>query len=72
MNPFDQAWALLKLEVGACSHCGALLNSQNHTLDDGVDFPRMLCDDCYKKHFYYFNEDLMNDPEVDTWWSDNQ
>lgn len=72
MNPFDRAWTLLKLEVGACSSCGALLNSQNHTLDDGVDLPRVLCDKCYKKHFYYFNEDLMNDSEEDTWWSDNQ
>lgn len=72
MNPLDQAWALLKLEVGACSSCGVLLNEQNNTLDDGVDFPRVLCDDCYKNHFYYFNEDLMDDPEEDTWWSDNQ
>lgn len=63
---------MLKLEVGACSSCGALLNSQNHTLDDGVDLPRVLCDKCYKKHFYYFNEDLMNDSEEDTWWRDNQ
>ena len=69
MNPFDQAWTLLKLEVGACSSCGTLLNEQNHTLDDGVDFPRVLCDECYKKH--YFNEDLADDTEEDTWWSDN-
>jgi len=72
MTAFDTAWDLVKLEVGACSSCGALLNSQNHTLDDGVDLPRVLCDKCYKKHFYYFNEDLMNDSEEDTWWSDNQ
>ena len=63
---------ILKLEVGACSSCGSLLNSKNHTLDDGVDSPRVLCDECYKKHFYYFNEDLKDDPEEDTWWSDNQ
>ena len=71
MTAFEQAWALLKLEVAACSSCGTLLNEQNHTLDDGVDFPRVLCDECYKKHFYYFNEDLADDTEEDTWWSDN-
>ena len=71
MTAFDTALGLLKSKGQNCSHCSTFLNENNHTLDDGVDFPRVLCDVCYKKAFYYFNEDLIDDSEEDTWWEDN-